>query len=70
MSLHPEEVLATKDKLSWVTSFFPPHNSLGVGERGFNQVITQLHQLNELITSACDRYVQYLLVRVNPSVLN
>jgi hypothetical protein len=29
----------------WVTSFFLPHNSLGVGERGFSQVVTQLHQL-------------------------
>jgi hypothetical protein len=41
--------LATKDRLAQplpcVTSFFLPHDSLGVGERGFNQVITQLHQL-------------------------
>jgi hypothetical protein len=65
MSLHLEEVLAIKHRLiqpsSRVTSFFLPHNSLGVGERGFNQVVTQLHQLIEHITPVCDRYVQYLL---------
>jgi hypothetical protein len=47
MPLHPEEVLATEDRLtqpsSWVTSFPLPHDSLGVGERGFSQVVTQLH---------------------------
>jgi hypothetical protein len=47
--LHPGEVLAAKDRLarpsSWVTSLSLPHNSLGVGERGFGQVVTQLHQL-------------------------
>jgi hypothetical protein len=36
--------LATKDKLaqpsSWVTSFVLPHDSLGVGERDFGQVVT------------------------------
>jgi hypothetical protein len=31
--------------LSWVTSFFLSHDSLGVGERDFGQVVTQLHQL-------------------------
>jgi hypothetical protein len=30
---------------SWVTSFSLPHDSLGVGERGFGQVVAQLHQL-------------------------
>jgi hypothetical protein len=29
---------------SWVTSSPPPHDSIGVGERGFIQVVTQLHQ--------------------------
>jgi hypothetical protein len=38
-----------------------PHDSLGVGERGFHQVVTQLHQLTGPITPACDRYIQYLL---------
>jgi hypothetical protein len=65
MPLHPEEVLTTKDRLAqpspWVTSFFLPHDSLGVGERGFNQVVTQLDQLTGPITPACDRYVQYFL---------
>jgi hypothetical protein len=28
---------------SWVTSFFLSHDSLGVGERDFSQVVTQLH---------------------------
>jgi hypothetical protein len=41
--------LVTKDRMArpspWVTSFFLPDNSLGVGERGFGQVVTQLHQL-------------------------
>jgi hypothetical protein len=74
MPLHSGEVLATEDglvwPLSWVTSSPLPHNSLGVGERGFDQVVTQLHQLTGPITSACDRYVQYLLAGANLSVLN
>jgi hypothetical protein len=74
MPLHPEEVLATKDRLArpspWVTSFFLLHDSLTVGERGFSQVVIQLHQLTGLITPACDRYVQCLLVGANPSVFN
>jgi hypothetical protein len=49
MPLHSEGVLATKDRLArpspWVTSFFLPHDSLGVGERYFGQVVTQLYQL-------------------------
>jgi hypothetical protein len=49
MPLHPGEVLATEDRLawssSWVTSFPLPYDSLGVGERGFGEVVTQLHQL-------------------------
>jgi hypothetical protein len=47
-----------------------PHDSLGVGERGFGQVVTQIHQLIRPIIPACDRYVQYLLAGANPSVLN
>jgi hypothetical protein len=47
--IHLREVLATEDRLarpsSWVTSFPLPHDSLGVGERDFGQVVTQLHQL-------------------------
>jgi hypothetical protein len=47
--LHPEEVLATKDRLarlsSWVASFLLPCDSPGVGERGFGPMVTQLHQL-------------------------
>jgi hypothetical protein len=73
-SLHPEEVLVTKDRLArplpWVTSFFLPHDSLRVGERGFGQMVTQLHQLTGSITPACDQYVQYLLTGANPLVLN
>jgi hypothetical protein len=68
------EALATEDKLarpsSWVTIFPFPHDSLGVGERGFTQLVMQLHQLTRPITSACDRYIQYLLTGANPSVLN
>jgi hypothetical protein len=49
MPLHSKEVLVTKDRLPRsspsVTSFFLPHDSLGVGERGFGQVDTQLYQL-------------------------
>jgi hypothetical protein len=74
MLLHSREVLATKDRLArpsfCVTSFPLPHDSLGVGERGFGQVVTQLQQLTGPMTPACDRYVQYLLVRANPLVLN
>jgi hypothetical protein len=47
-----------------------PHDSLGVGERSFVQVVTQLYQLTGPITPACDQYVQYLLMGPNPSVLN
>jgi hypothetical protein len=61
MPLHPGEVLVTEERLarpsSWVTSFSLPHNSLRLGERGFDQVVTQLHQLTGPITLACDRYV-------------
>jgi hypothetical protein len=68
------EVLATKDRLarpsSWVTIFPLPHDSLGVGERGFAQVVMELHQPTRPITLACDRYIQYLLAEANPSVLN
>jgi hypothetical protein len=48
----------------------PPHDSHGVRERGFGQVVTELHQLTGPITPACDRYVQYLLVGTNPSDIN
>jgi hypothetical protein len=74
MPLHPEEVLATEDRLtqlsSWVTSFPLCHDSLGVGKRDFGQVVTQLHQLTGPITPAYNRYVQYLLAGANASVLN
>jgi hypothetical protein len=53
MPLHPREVLVTEDRLtrpsSCVTLFPFPHDGLGVGERGFSQVVTQLHQLTGLI---------------------
>jgi hypothetical protein len=53
MPLHPGEVLTIKDRLaqptSWVTSFSLPHDNLGVGERGFGQVVTQLQQLTRPI---------------------
>jgi hypothetical protein len=74
MPIHPREVLVTEDRLarssSWVTSFPLPHDNIGVGERGFGKVVTQLHQLTGPITLAYNRYVQYLLVGANPSVLN
>jgi hypothetical protein len=67
---HPGEVLVIEDRLaqllSWVTSFPLPHDNLGVGERGFSQVVTQLHQLTGPVTPACDRYVQYLLAGGQP----
>jgi hypothetical protein len=73
MPLHSEEVLTTEDRLArllpWVTSFFYPHDNLRVGERGFSQVVTQLHQLTGAVSPACDWYV-YLLARANPMVLN
>jgi hypothetical protein len=47
-----------------------PHDSLGVGERGFGQMVTQIHHLTGLISLACDRHVRYLLTCTNPSVLN
>jgi hypothetical protein len=72
--LHPEEVLATKDRLarssSWVASFLLPCNSPGVWERGFGPMLTQLHQLTGPISPACDRYVQNLLAGANRTVLN
>jgi hypothetical protein len=72
--LHPEEVLATKDRLaqplSWVASFLLPCDSPEVGERGFGQMVTQLYQLTGFVSPACDRYVQYLLVGANRTVLN
>jgi hypothetical protein len=72
--LHLGEVLATEDRLaqssSWVPSFPLPHDNLGVGERGFGQVVTQLHQLTRPISPICDRYIQYMLTGTKPSVLN
>jgi hypothetical protein len=72
--IDPEEVLATKDRLtqpsSWVASFLLPCDSPGVGERGFSPMVTQLPQLTGPISPACDRYVQYLLAGANPSILN
>jgi hypothetical protein len=72
--LHPEEDLATKDRLaqpsSWVASFLLPCNNPGVGDRGFGPMVTQLHQLTGSISVACDRYVQYLPAGANPSALN
>jgi hypothetical protein len=72
--LHPKKVLPTKDRLtrpsSWVASFLLPCDSPGVGERGFGPMVTQLHQLTGPISPACDRYVQYLLVGANRTVLN
>jgi hypothetical protein len=69
-----ETGLVTEDRLtqpsSWVTSYPLPHDSPGVGERGFGQVVTQLHQPTEPITPACDWYVQYLHAGANTSVLN
>jgi hypothetical protein len=41
-----------------------------VGERGFDLMVTQLHQLTGLISPVCDRYVQYLLAGVNRMVFN
>jgi hypothetical protein len=74
MPQHLGEVLVIKDRLaqpsSWTTSFPLPHDSLGVGERGSGQVNTQLHQLIGPISPVFDRYVQYLLMGTNPSVLN
>jgi hypothetical protein len=48
----------------------PPCDSPGVGERGFGLMVTQLHQLTEHISPACNRYVQYLLAGINRTVLN
>jgi hypothetical protein len=66
--------LTIKDRLaqpsSWVTSFFLPCDSSEVGERGFDPMATQLLQLTGPISLVCDRYVQFLLVGANPSVLN
>jgi hypothetical protein len=74
MPLHPEEVLVTKDRLvrpsPCVTSFFLPHNSLGVGERGFNQMITQLHQLTGPIYQLVIGTFNALLTGINSLVLN
>jgi hypothetical protein len=72
--LHLEEVLASKDRLAQpsylVASFLLPCDSPGVGERGFDPMVTQLHQFTGLISPACDWYVQYLLAGANRTVLN
>jgi hypothetical protein len=41
-----------------------------VGERCFDLMVTQLHQLTGPISPVCDRYVQYLLTGANRMVLN
>jgi hypothetical protein len=53
-----------------VTSFLLPCDDPGVGERGFSPMVIQLHQLTGSISPACNRYVQYLLVGVNRTILN
>jgi hypothetical protein len=72
--LHVEEILTIKDRQtqpsSSVTSFFLPCDIPRVGERDFNPIVTQLLQLTGPISPVCDRYVLYLLMEVNPSVLN
>jgi hypothetical protein len=73
MPLHPEEVLATKDRLArsspWVTLFFLSHDSLEVWERfqpsGYTATTTYWAHIPEY-----NRYVQCLLTGANPSVLN
>jgi hypothetical protein len=51
--LTPERNLGDQGRLtqpsSWITSFSLPHDGLRGGERCFDQVITQLHQLTRLI---------------------
>jgi hypothetical protein len=63
----------TKDRLSrlspWVTSFFLPHGSLGVGERRFGQMVTQLYRLTRPIYQHAIGTFN-ILARANPSVLN
>jgi hypothetical protein len=48
-----KKILVTKNRLaqpsSWFTSFFLSHDSLGVGEKGFSQVVTQQHWLTRPI---------------------
>jgi hypothetical protein len=60
MPLHVGEILATEDRLarllSWVTAFPLPHDSLGVGERSFSQVVTQVHQLTGANPSILNRH--------------
>jgi hypothetical protein len=72
--LHPEEVLATKDRLTqpsfWMASLLLPWDSPRIGERSFDPMVTQLHQLTRPISLACDRYVQYLLTGANRMVLS
>jgi hypothetical protein len=74
MSLHPGKILATKDRLaqpsSWVISFPLPHDSLGVGERGFDQVVTQLHNLTRPIYQHAISTFNACLRGPNPSVFN
>jgi hypothetical protein len=48
----------------------PPMQSPGVGERDFNPMVTQLHQLTGPISPTCDRYVQYLFTEANQIVLD
>jgi hypothetical protein len=48
----------------------PPSRQPWSRGRGFSQVVSQLHQLTGPISPACNRYVQYLLMGADPSVLN
>jgi hypothetical protein len=81
MLLHQEEILAIKDRLtrpsSWITSFPLPHDSLGVGERCFGQVVTQLYQLTGPIYhhaigvfNACSRRLIYRFLTDTGNVYN
>jgi hypothetical protein len=49
---------------------FSPNTAIRVVIKAKHMLTNKLHRFLGPITSTCDRYVQYLLMRANPSVLN
>jgi hypothetical protein len=49
---------------------FSPTIAIEAVEKSQAYIDNKLHRFTELISLACDQYVQYLLMGVNPSVLN
>jgi hypothetical protein len=63
----------TPSLAEWYTGLppsFSPNIVIEAAMKAKHLLMNKLHQFTGPITPACDRYVQYLLVGANPSILN